>query len=213
LNVIESPVLPEASSATCVNCGAALVPDQRYCLTCGHPCSPVRLAFLDVLQNERAPHPPSAIGVIPGSHAPGWEPVGSASGLQRYSGVFGLLTLLLVAGLIGLLVGHWVTAGRAPTQSVYKIEGLGGLASAAAPTVAAATTPTPSVAPAAKGSSSASSEAHEAASEAQVKAPPPAPKKASSSTLNKLAHLKGKKYQQEINKLTEGDQPIETGGG
>src|ERR1700722_17258456 len=48
-NLSLMPVPSEQSAATCANCGAALVADQRYCLTCGQPCSPVRLAFLDVL--------------------------------------------------------------------------------------------------------------------------------------------------------------------
>ena len=47
------PVPTEQDGATCANCGAALVADQRYCLSCGHPTSPVRLAFLDVLQAEQ----------------------------------------------------------------------------------------------------------------------------------------------------------------
>ncbi len=200
----------QATDATCQSCGAALVPDQRYCLTCGHPCSPVRLAFLDVLQTERV-HTPTMNGMSQAGYAPAWEPDGAVGSLQRYTGVFGLLTVLLVAGLIGLLVGHWVGGGQAPTQSVLKIEGLGGLASAAAP--AAGTTTTPTV-PVAKKRSSAHSEAvAEAAEAAKIKAPPPAPKRAGSNALNKLDHLKGKKYQQEIDKLTEGDQPIETGGG
>jgi hypothetical protein len=214
MNVIQSQALPEAPSATCQNCGAAIVPDQRYCLTCGHPCSPVRLAFLDVLQSERTAQPPSVIGAPAAPYAPLWEQGGTVGLLQRYSGVFGLLTVLLVAGLIGLLVGHWASAGRTPTQSVFKVEGLSGLASAATPvapvaTTPTATTPTPTTP---KTSSTKSSEAKTEASEAQAKTPPPAPKKTTTNTLNKLSKLKGKKYQQEINKLTEGDQPLETGG-
>jgi cell division septation protein DedD len=214
MNVIQSQALPEAPSATCQNCGAAIVPDQRYCLTCGHPCSPVRLAFLDILQSERTSQPPSVIGAQAAPYAPVWEQGGTVGLLQRYSGVFGLLTVLLVAGLIGLLVGHWASAGQTPTQSVFKVEGLSGLASAATPVAPVATTPTSttptSTAP--KTSSTKSSEAKTEASEAQAKTPPPAPKKTTPNTLNKLSKLKGKKYQQEINKLTEGDQPLETGG-
>ena len=43
------------TAASCANCSAPLAPDQRYCLACGQPVSPVRLAFLDVLQSERQP--------------------------------------------------------------------------------------------------------------------------------------------------------------
>ena len=45
-------VASEQAYGTCASCGSALVSDQRYCLECGAPCSPVRLAFLDVLQSD-----------------------------------------------------------------------------------------------------------------------------------------------------------------
>ena len=34
------PVPSERAESTCANCGAALVADQRYCLSCGHPARP-----------------------------------------------------------------------------------------------------------------------------------------------------------------------------
>jgi predicted lipid-binding transport protein (Tim44 family) len=213
--MIQSAVLPEAASATCLNCGAALAPDQRYCLSCGQPCSPVRLAFLDVLQSERPVGQPISAAAAPGAYQP-WEQVGTGGPLQRYSGVFGLLTVLLVAGLIGLLVGHWISAGNTPAQSSLKIEGLSGLA-AAAPTASTAAPSTPTTSTPKSASTPKAKEASEegsvAAEEAAAKVPPKAPKKTSSSTLSKLKNLKGKKYEQEINKLASGDQPIETGGG
>ena len=49
--------------ASCANCSAPLAPDQRYCLACGQPVSPVRLAFLDVLQADAQPY---GVGQTPG---------------------------------------------------------------------------------------------------------------------------------------------------
>ena len=41
--------VPSENNA-CAHCGSPLVADQRYCLSCGQPASPVRLAFLGVLR-------------------------------------------------------------------------------------------------------------------------------------------------------------------
>lgn len=60
-----------SESSTCTNCSAPLVADQRYCLSCGQPCSPVRLAFLDVLQSERQPQlGAGAAGSAPVAYTP-----------------------------------------------------------------------------------------------------------------------------------------------
>jgi len=73
------PVPAEQSEETCSNCGATLLADQRYCLECGQPASPVRLAFLDVLESDqtraarepgRAPVPVTA-GYAAAYDAPG----------------------------------------------------------------------------------------------------------------------------------------------
>jgi hypothetical protein len=135
-DVLPSPpaALP-AATATCAGCGAPLEADQRYCLACGRPCSPVRLAFLDVLQSEHgAPtagwgtHPPAYLSAPVGAgYAPPAEPAGTLAALRRYSGLFGLLGVLLVSLLIGLLVGHWLTGG-APGKQVLEVKGFGPLA-------------------------------------------------------------------------------------
>lgn len=218
------PAASEQSAATCANCGAALVADQRYCLTCGQPCSPVRLAFLDVLAAEqtRPPTPPpwGAAGTIdmsPAGHLPVIHGAQGGPGgwLRRNSGLMGLLSVLLMCLLAGLLVGHWVSQGKAPSQQTVKIEGLAGLAAAGAgattgpSTAAAATTP----APAAKAKSKAKQEDKEAAEgekeTAAEKAPPAKPVQVAPAKLKKLSNTTGKKHQEEINAL--GNQPIETG--
>ncbi len=134
MDVLPSPpaALP-AAAATCAGCGAPLEADQRYCLACGRPCSPVRLAFLDVLQSEHAA--PTAVLSAPvgAGYAPPAEPAGTLAALRRYSGLFGLLGVLLVSLLIGLLVGHWLTGGT-PGKQVLEVKGFGPLA--AVPAVA-----------------------------------------------------------------------------
>ena len=209
------------SGQSCANCSAPLAGDQRYCLACGQPVSPVRLGFLDVLQAD-ASQPYAGgqgpVGALPPGYASVIEPAsGPYAWLRRYSGLFGLLSVLLLAILAGLLVGHWVTQSKAPSQQVLRVEGLPSaaattpLAATTTPTTAsttpASTTPTP--APSSK--ETAKTEAHEA-KEAQAieKAPTPKAVTVTPSKLKKLGDTTGKKHEEEINKL--GTQPIETGG-
>ncbi len=211
------PVPSEQDRATCPNCSAALAPDQRYCLACGQPVSPVRLAFLDVLQ----PEPQSHAGVqgpvtsLPPGYAPVIEPSsGAYAWLRRYSGLFGLLSVLLMSIIVGLLVGHWITQSKAPGRQVLKVEGL---TVGTAPTAAASTTPASTTAasttthPAAESKTSAKTEAKEVKeAKAIEKAPTPKAVKLSPSKLQKLGNTSGQKHEEEVNKL--GAQPIETGG-
>jgi RNA polymerase subunit RPABC4/transcription elongation factor Spt4 len=205
-----------SESAACANCSAPLVADQRYCLSCGQPCSPVRLAFLDVLQSEGSQVAQRSLACTPAvAYAPLLEPAGPSGWLGRYSPLFGALTVLLLAMIAGLLVGHWVTQNKAavPNAQTIKIEGL------SAPVAAAITTPsttatTPAVSTA--GQPSAKEEAEEVATEAKaekaqaVKVEKTKPKKVSNNTLQKLNSTTGKKHAEELNKL--GAEPIETGG-
>jgi hypothetical protein len=212
---IQTPL--EGDGAKCPNCGSAVAADQRYCLTCGQPCSPVRLPFLDVLRAESELRAPVAIATAPAGYLPPLPPQdGTIGRLRRYSGVFGLIAVLLMCGLIGLLVGHWLAPSKAPAAQIVKIEG-GALPVAAATTTSAASTPAAPVS-AAKTTATKSPAATQAQEVKEVKeaetpkAKPKAPVKTSSSTLNKLSSSKGKAHQQEIEKLTAGDKPIETGG-
>jgi hypothetical protein len=211
--------------ASCANCSAPLAPDQRYCLACGQPASPVRLAFLDVLQADAQPYAggQSPAGSLPAGYASVIEPTsGPYAWMRRYSGLFGLLSVLLLAIVVGLLVGHWVTQSKAPSQQVLKVEGLGAAATplasvgstpAASATATTAATTTPK--PAASSSSSKETpktEAHEVQeAKAIEKKPPPAAVKVNSTKLQKLGSTTGKKHEEEVASL--GAQPIETGGG
>jgi hypothetical protein len=206
-------------AASCANCCTPLAPDQRYCLACGQPVSPVRLAFLDVLQADASSHgggqgqvaslPPGYVSVI--------EPVSSPyAWLRRYSGLFGLLSVLLLAIVVGLLVGHWVTQSKAPSQQVLKVDLSGGaaatpLASAGAATSTAPASTTPKPAASTTPKESAKTEVKEVQeAKAIEKKPQPAAVKPSSGKLKKLESTHGQKHEEEINKL--GAQPIETGG-
>jgi hypothetical protein len=216
-----------AAQTTCANCGAALAPDQRYCLACGQPASPVRLAFLDVLQGE---YQPAALGAdgVPGGpppavgyYAPPPEPDGLVGALRRYSGLLALAGVLLAALLIGLLVGHWITGGNGSGpagKQVIEVKGLSGLA--AAPSAGSTAGGSSSSGTSANdnstgstshGKSSAKEEAKEDAKEVQAaKAPPVVHKKTSSQSLQKLDKTTGKQHAKEVNKLIKGDEPIET---
>lgn len=225
-----------AGGAACANCSAPLSSDQRYCLACGRPVSPASLAFLDVL-SEAQPHagaqgPAPLPGGVAGSLVPAYAAViepasGPLAWLRRYSGLFGLLTVLGLATIAGLLVGHWVTQSKAPSQpsqQVLKVEGLSGLASttSSASTEGASGSSTPaSKTPAGKASTpatgaaaskeAAKAEAHEAEeAKAIEKAPPAKPVKVTSTKLKKLGTTTGRKHEEELNAL--GAQPIETGG-
>jgi hypothetical protein len=216
------PVPSEQPSATCANCGSPLVADQRYCLSCGQPVSPVRLAFLDVLapgqQAAAAPGrpgwmAPGAIEVGPAGYIP-VQSQGADGWLRRNSGLMGLLTVLLLCLLVGLLVGHWVGQSKTPTatSSTIKVEGLSGLGLGAAGTSTTGAATTSTSTPAVKSASEAN-EDKEAEEEAKhetkaEKAPPKAPVKATQQ-LKKIQSTTGKKHQEEVNAL--GDQPIETG--
>src|SRR5271154_6940543 len=93
-----------SDSATCTNCSAPLVADQRYCLSCGQPCSPVRLAFLDVLQNERQqPQAATPYAASPVAYAQSPQQDGPQDWLRRYAPLFAVLSVLLLAMVIGLL--------------------------------------------------------------------------------------------------------------
>jgi hypothetical protein len=203
----------------CPNCGAEVVADQRYCLSCGHPVSSVRLGFLDVLQEEGAhPAPQWAEPTMLQTSAAGYSPPPASSGLggwiRRNGALFGLLSVLILCLIVGLLVGHWVSQGsKAPATSTVKLEGnFGALAPAAATSSSrAATKHAPSPAAKAAQVKSEAREAAEGAKETKAeKAPPPPPKKVTHHELENLSKSTGKKHVEELN--AKGAEPIETGG-
>ncbi len=215
-----APVPSEPAGASCAHCGAALVADQRYCLSCGKPASPVRLAFLDVLQSDKAAGaaPPTLeltpAGYAPFGDAPGPDRGGANGWLHRNTGLLALLGVLVLCLIAGLLVGHWVSQGsKAPAKQVVEVKGLSGLAAAPAAAVT-----TPASTPATSTPSGAANQVAKEAAEAKrselhetkaEKAPPPAPKKVAPTKIKKLTNSSGAQHQKEINEL--GATPIETG--
>ncbi len=187
-----------------------LPPTSATAWPAASPVSPVRLAFLDVLPRTiRSPTEAATLPRLrlPTGYVPAYEPTGCRSvWLRRYSGLFGLLSVLLLAILVGLLVGHWVTQSKR-CQQVLKVEGLPAAAAAAAsplggaPTAttastAAATTPKPA-APSKEtrqdrspGSQRSQSDRKSAAAESGQNQP---------KQTQKLGSSTGKKHQEEVN--------------
>jgi hypothetical protein len=204
-----------SESSTCPNCSAPLVADHRYCLSCGQPVSPVRLAFLDVLETERQPQLPAGAVSAPVAYTPYIEPAGGPVWLRRYAPLFGVASVLLLAMIAGLLVGHWASQGKASTgPQVIKIEGLSGapVASSTSPTPTSATTPTVTTG----GKSASSSKSEEAKEKAEAKAEEKAEAKEGAkapaakngdAAVKKLEKTTGKKHEAELNKLSTA--PIE----
>jgi hypothetical protein len=208
------PVPPEQTGATCPNCSAPIVADQRYCLSCGQPLTPVRLAFLDVLhaEGQSAPAPSWRTSGDPGDPHRG-DRSRLERWLRRYAGVLGLAAVLLLAIVIGLLVGHWVTQGNTGSGTqVVEVKGLPAIS--AAPSTSAATTATATTSAATASSAEAAEEAKEAKeAKEEEKKPATAPTKAvkvTPTTIKKLQSTTGQQHQEELNKL--GTQPIEVGG-
>jgi hypothetical protein len=214
------PVPSEHAGSTCAHCGAALVADQRYCLSCGQPASPVRLAFLDVLHGDSAGANatgavPQTLELTPAGFLPASGQGGANGWLRRHSGLLGLLALLVLCLIAGLLIGHWAGQGgtKVPAKQVVEVKGLSGLAAApaATSTTPASKTESSAVEPSSKTSAKEAAElAKERAKETKAeKAPPPKPVKVAPAKIKKLSTSSGKQHQEEINAL--GAQPIETG--
>jgi hypothetical protein len=204
------PVPTEQAGATCANCGAPLAADQRYCLSCGQAASPVRLAFLDVLERDGASQ--QTLELTATGYAPAADARGANAWLRRNTGLLALLGVLVLCLIAGLLVGHWVSQGnKAPAKQVVEVKGLSGLA--AAPAAAAATTPSSPAGSTAAAKESAKEAAEAKAAEAKEtkaeKAPPPKPVKVAPAKIKKLTKSTGSQHQKEINEL--GATPIETG--
>jgi hypothetical protein len=228
MSLVPVPSDQQPPESNCANCNAELVADQRYCLSCGKPVSPVRLAFLDAL-GPGAPQPAPA-GALPAAWTPGgyeltpsgYVPIqekGAAGWARRNSGLIGLAAVLVLCLLTGLLVGHWVSQSKTPANQTIKVEGLGALGAAAAgggggtgatkeasSTSGGASSTAASKSPAAENKKDEEIGKHETAKE---KAPPAAPKAVSKAKINKITQSTGKKHQEEINAL--GAEPIETG--
>lgn len=185
-----------ADGEPCPSCGSPLAGDQRYCLSCGVRRPGVRLPV---------PEPITAVEVIDAHPVRVSLPVPSTVGGWLRDNAAGLiaLTCLLLAMLIGVLLGHWshgedaaatvgppqvISVGAAPAAAT---------APAAVPSATIPTTPGPRPSTA-KGVKKAASGS-----------PTPRKTKAANPSLNKLKNLSGKEYQKQVDKL---GKKISTGG-
>src|SRR5947199_4530183 len=126
MSLVPVPSEEQPPEASCASCNAPLVADQRYCLSCGKPVSPVRLAFLDALSTSPGSAAPA--GALP---AAAWSPAGyeltpsgyvpvqeqgAAGWVRRNTGLIALLAVLVLCLLTGLLIGHWVSQSKTPAN-------------------------------------------------------------------------------------------------
>jgi hypothetical protein len=196
----------------CAGCGAPLGADQRYCLSCGIPRAGTRLPFLDVLHSEATASgviergsPPAALLRMPSlsslSTHPGWweGEDGMSAKLRENTGLFALLGVLLLALLIGLLLGHWVNGGSknvavVPSKQVIEVKGLNLPAATAVPSASSAVeSPAPS--------------------SAKETTPTTHVKHASNPTVNTLAQSTGKEHAKAVEKaISKGGGSLSTGG-
>lgn len=198
-----------ADGEACASCGAPLAADQRYCLACGTRRAEARLPFRDVLGAAEPPELvplgapiPSGYSVAPAAAAPTVN-----DRLRRNAPLMALVGILLVAMLIGVLLGHWsgqdvpIAAAAPARPQIIQVGGAAAAPAAAAATTPAETTPADTATPddgAAKKDTS-SSEGTSSGGAA----------KATNSAVKNLDKLSGKDYQKQIDKL---GKTISTGG-
>ncbi|HEX6391332.1 MAG TPA: hypothetical protein VFZ89_17850 [Solirubrobacteraceae bacterium] len=160
----------------CSSCGAPLASDQRYCLSCGARRGAARLPFRDILQQQAR----TTTELMPiGS---GYAAVPPAQGdtvndrLRRNAPLMALVGILLLAMLIGVLLGHWAgedqpTAAANPRPQVIQVGAAAAPAAATTPvaTAPAETTPTETTPTTEKKTSSSDSGAAAAPATKEVK--------------------------------------------
>lgn len=114
--------VPSDAGEQCPTCGAALAPDQRYCLECGHRRGDPRLpfmdavVFMDAVQKSKEPVP-----ATPQQAQQDRRPLMTANA----SLVAGVATLVLAIG-VGVLIGRSGEGGSgnvAATPSIIKVGG------------------------------------------------------------------------------------------
>jgi hypothetical protein len=101
-----TPLGPELHQAgpQCPNCGAALAPDQRYCVNCGHRLTEPRVDFRKSLALEHPTPPPSSRPSV-------WDHRGT---LITLASVLAVLVALGVGIVIGRGNGKPVTQANKP---------------------------------------------------------------------------------------------------
>ena len=209
---------------SCENCNAPMAPDQRYCLNCGSRGREARLPFLDILRADQQtqvvpygqPLPArSAVGVPVGLAPVPVSRTTAQERLQANSGLIAGVGVLLLAMLIGVLIGsgfgrHDPQAAAAP-QVISVGGGVPVAATAATGATGVAATAATGAGAAADASSStdAAKKAKKAKKTSASTASSKAPAKATNSAVQNLDKLTGKAAQKAADKL---GKTIATGG-
>lgn len=193
-------VSPELSSR-CAGCGAALAPDQLFCLSCGTRRRDARIAFRDVLASEAAPAYTPVDGGGTGAPAgPGGLPPGAPQGPggpTNYTPFIATLASLLLALGLGVWIGRGQEAPAATAAPVAVAP-----VAAAAPTTPVETTPAED---AAASEDDAAADDDASADDASSDAG----STASNPDLKKLDQLSPEEYQKQSQKLPK---EVGTGG-
>jgi hypothetical protein len=194
-----APVRFAAEGEPCGSCGAPLAADQRYCLACGTRRADARLPFLDILRHDATGH--AAPLAAPAAAAVPVLSTGVAERARANTGLIAGVGVLLLAMLIGVLVGSGLGNGDSATAAADPkpvVVSVGGVA--AAPAVAATATTGADAAAAADDPASSGGtkkpKAKKAAEKTTVKV-----QKASPEKLKSLDKLSGTAYQKQIDKL------------
>lgn len=203
---------------SCANCNAPMAADQRYCLNCGIRGGEARLPFLDILRADEGtqvvpygqPLPPGLAVGAPLNAVPAVVvPPTAQQRLQANTGLIAGVGVLLLAMLIGVLIGSGI--GNDPPQAAAAPQPIvvGGAApvAATAATGPTGTTGADTAAPASSSSSSSSTtkKSSSSSSSSTTKAAP----KATNDAVKNLDNLTGKEAQKAADKL---GKTIATGG-
>lgn len=209
------PTLFAGEGEPCTSCGAPLAADQRYCLTCGHRRAAARLPFLEILRGEET-HLMPLPGVVTATAAGPASPVGGAvppladdtllGRARANTGLIAGVGVLLLAMLIGVLVGSGLGHDNGSALANQKPVVVSVGAGAAAP---AAATPTATGAATAPTATKPKTSSRKSASGASSSKATIAPKMVAPAALQNLDKLSGKAYQKQVDKLGKN---IATGG-
>lgn len=114
----------------CSACGAAMAPDQRYCVECGERRGTARVAMLDAPAQQAGQTPPAR------------RPPRRVRTSINSTLIAGIGLLLLAMG-VGVLIGRsGSTSSKTPPAQVVTVAGAGGAAAGAAATSTAPQAPT-----------------------------------------------------------------------
>ncbi len=116
-------------SEACPSCGSSLLPDQRYCLSCGQRRGEPRLPIMDAvtyMNASRRPQPAAAAAAPPPQPSPRRRPSISAS-----SSLVGVVATLVLAIGVGVMIGR-SGEGRTGNTAAPQVIRVGGTAGPAA---------------------------------------------------------------------------------